>query len=111
MYIEPRLHPSIVNIMVAMNDKVRKRIVAQKDESNGIYESVDKVTKKIAIHLPEDQSVFIILAIHFGDIVGDTKTPSLRCIPFISKVKIGDIITTGQYRNYQSFTNLELRFF
>ena len=42
-----------------MNDKVRKRIGAQKDEYNGIYVSVDKITQKIAIHLPEDQSVFI----------------------------------------------------
>ena len=43
-----------------MNDKVRKRIGAQKYEYNGIYVSVDKITQKIAIHLPEDQSVFII---------------------------------------------------
>ena len=31
------------------------------------------------------------------NIVGDTKTPLLRCIPFISKVKNGDIKSTGQY--------------
>ena len=31
------------------------------------------------------------------NIVGDTKTPLFRCIPFISKVKSGDIISTGQY--------------
>ena len=29
------------------------------------------------------------------NIVGDTKTPLLRCFPFISKLKTGDIITTG----------------
>ena len=29
-------------------------------------------------------------------IVGDTKTPLLRCFPLISKLKGGDIITTGQ---------------
>ena len=34
------------------------------------------------------------------NIVGDTKTPLLRCFPFISKLKPGDIITTGQYMNY-----------
>ena len=28
-------------------------------------------------------------------IVGDTKTPLLRCFPFISKLKGGDIIKTG----------------
>ena len=31
------------------------------------------------------------------NIVGDTKTPLLRCILFISKVKNGDIKSTGQY--------------
>ena len=43
------------------------------------------------------------------DIAGDTKAPLLRCFPFISKVKVGDIITTGQYMNYQTFSNLKFR--
>ena len=30
------------------------------------------------------------------NIVGDTKTPLLRCISFISELKIGDIISTGE---------------
>ena len=42
-------------------------------------------------------------------IFGDTKTPLLRCFPFISKLKSGDIITTGQYMNYQTFNNLQFR--
>ena len=42
-------------------------------------------------------------------IVGDTKTPLLRCFPFISKLKGGDIITNGQYMNYQFFRNLQFR--
>ena len=42
-------------------------------------------------------------------IVGDTKSPLLRCFPFISKLKGGDIITTGQYMNYQTFSNLQFR--
>ena len=140
--------------MTKFENKVRKRIGAQKYEYNGIYVSVDKITQKVAIHLPEDQSVFIIqsadLSHIFGcdleqnqtgvimkgkgphypqysydiirihtlmiysdiieyNIVGDTKTPLLRCIPFISKVKNGDIISTGQYMNYQSFTNLQIK--
>ena len=41
--------------------------------------------------------------------VGDTKAPLLRCFPFISKLKEGDIITTGQNMNYQTFNNLEFR--
>ena len=43
------------------------------------------------------------------NIVGDTKAPLLRCFPFISKLKSGDIITTGQYMNYQTFWNLQFR--
>ena len=43
------------------------------------------------------------------NIVGDTKAPLRRCFPFISKLKSGDIITTGQYMNYQTFSNLQFR--
>ena len=43
------------------------------------------------------------------DIVGDTKAPFLRCFTFISKVKSGDVITTGQYMNYQTFSSLQFR--
>ena len=37
-------------------------------------------------------------------IVGDTKAPLLWCIPFISKLKGGDIITTGQYRTIRQYS-------
>ena len=50
MHVEPGLYPSIVDIVVAMNDKAQKRICAQKYEYNGIYVSVDKITQKVAIH-------------------------------------------------------------
>ena len=43
------------------------------------------------------------------NIVGDTKAPLLRCFPFVSKLKCRDIITTGQYMNYQTFSNLQFR--
>ena len=43
------------------------------------------------------------------NIVGETKTPMLRCFPFISQLKSVDIITTGQYMNYQTFSNLQFR--
>ena len=42
-------------------------------------------------------------------IVGDTKAPLLRCFPYNSNLKSGDIITTGQYMNYQTFSNLQFR--
>ena len=43
------------------------------------------------------------------NIVGDTKTPLLRCFSFISKLKGGDISSTGQYMNYQTSSNLQFR--
>ena len=43
------------------------------------------------------------------NIVGDTKINFLRSFPFISKLKGGDIITTGLYMNYQTFSNLQFR--
>ena len=127
-----------------MNNKIREPLRAQAFEYNGFYVSVDKMTRNVAVLLPENQSVFFIqssdsshifgcdleqnqtgvikkgkgphypqysyeiIRIHsvkiYSDfiqynIVGDTKTPLLRCIPFISKVKSGDIISTGQYIN------------
>ena len=48
-------------------------------------------------------SLIIYSDIRENIVVGDTKTPLLRCILFISKVKIGDKISTGQNINYQSF--------
>ena len=40
---------------------------------------------------------------------GDTKAPLLRCFPFISKLKSGDVRTTGQYMNNQTFSSLRFR--
>ena len=153
MKLEPGLYPSIVDIIVAMNNKIRQRLGAQVFEYNGIYVSVDKITQKVVVNLPENQSVFVIgadLSHTFGcdleqnqpgvimkgkcphypqysydivrihslmiyndiieyKIVGDTKTPFLLCLPFMSKVKSGDKISTGQYMNNQSFTNLKFK--
>ena len=66
----------------------------------------------------EPQFAYDIVRIHslmiYSDlvehnIVGNTKAPLLRCFPFISKLKGGDIITNGQYMNYQTFSNLQFR--
>ena len=54
-------------------------------------------------------SLMIYTEIVEYNIVGDTKAPLLRCSPFISKLKSGDIKTTGQYMNYQTFSNLPFR--
>ena len=66
----------------------------------------------------EPQFAYVIVRIHslmiYSDlveynIVGDTKAPLLRCFPFISKLKGGDIIKYGQYMNYQTFSNPQFR--
>ena len=41
--------------------------------------------------------------------VRDTKALLLRYFLCISKLESGDIITTGQYMNYQTFSNLKFR--
>ena len=43
------------------------------------------------------------------NIVGNTKAPLLCCFAFISKLISGDILTTGQYMNNQTFSNLHIR--
>ena len=58
----------------------------------------------VRIHL-----LMIYIDIVEYNFVGDTKAPLLRCFLFISKLKSGDIITTGQYMNYQTFINLQFR--
>ena len=42
-------------------------------------------------------------------IAGHTKAPLPRCCPIISKHKSSDIRATGQYMNYQNFSNLQFR--
>ena len=42
-------------------------------------------------------------------IFGYTKPALLRRFPCISRLKSGDIITTGQYMKYQTFSNLQFR--
>ena len=54
-------------------------------------------------------SLFIYTGIGEYNFVGDTKAALLRCFPFISELKSGDIITTGQFKNYQTFSRLQFR--
>ena len=70
MHFDPGLHPSIVDIVAAMNSKIRERLGAQAFKYNGVHVSVDKFTQKIAVHLPEIQSVFIIQNSDFSHIFG-----------------------------------------
>ena len=64
---------------------------------------------QIAYDIVRIHSLMIYSDLVECNLVGDTKVPLLRCFPFISKLKGGDIITTGQYMNYQTFSNLQFR--
>ena len=64
---------------------------------------------KFAYDIVRIPSLMIYSDVVEYNIVGDTKTPLLRCLPFISKLKGGGIITTGQYVNYQAFSNLQFK--
>ena len=44
-----------------------------------------------------------------NNIVGNTHAQLLRYFTFTSKLKSGDVITTGQCMNYQTFNNLQFR--
>ena len=83
---------------------------------NNVGNEFALLMKRKGPHEPE--VAYAIVHIHslmiYSDLVEyntveDTKTPLLRCFPFISKLKGGDIITTGQYMNYQTFSNLQFR--
>ena len=65
--------------------------------------------RKFAYDIVRTHPLMIYTDLVEYNIVGDTKAPLLRCFPFISKIKAGDIITTGQYMTYQTFSNLQLR--
>ena len=64
---------------------------------------------EIAIDIVRIHSLRIYSNLVEYNFVGDTKAPLLRFFPFISKPKGGDIRTTGQYMNYQTFSNLQSR--
>ena len=63
----------------------------------------------LAYDIDRIHSVMIYTDIVEYNIVGGTKAPLLRCFPFQSKLISGDIITTGQYMNYQTCSNLQYR--
>ena len=64
---------------------------------------------ELAYNIVRIHSLMIYSDLVEYNIVGDTKTPLLRCFPFISKLKGKHIITAGQYMNYQTFSNLQFR--
>ena len=64
---------------------------------------------EIAYDIVRTHSLMVYTDLIEYNIVGDTKAPLLRCFSFIAKLKAGVIITTGQYMNYKTFSNLQFR--
>ena len=62
---------------------------------------------KFAYNIVRVHSIMTYTDIVEYNIVGDTKASLLRCFPFISMLKSGDVITTGQYVNYHTFRNVQ----
>ena len=64
---------------------------------------------KFAYDIVRIHSLMIYTDLIEYNIVRETTAPLLRCFPFISKLKAGDIVTTGQYMNYLTLSNLQFR--
>ena len=86
----------LVDLNVAVNNTKRERLGAQVFDYNGIYVSVDKITLKIAVHLPENQSGFIIQSSDLCHIFGcDLEQNQTRVIMKIKKNTISSVFLRG----------------
>ena len=129
--IQERKHHNETCITVKVSRRTQKVVVMLANDTSSLaFCSTDfhhifnnNVGNKIGVLIiakgaHEPEVAYDIVHIHslmiYSDLVeynifGDTKAPLLRCFPFISKLKGGDIITTRQYKNYQTFSNLQFR--
>ena len=65
--------------------------------------------REFAYEIVRIHSLMIYADVIEYNIVDDTMASLLRCFPFFSKLKAGDIITTGQNKNYHTYSNLQFR--
>ena len=134
-YLQPGLFSSITDIVEAMNTLIQETD-NHRDTCTTI--KIDRVTQKVKVYLANEDASLAIFSTDLGhgkgaheptfsydivrihslrtytdivvyNIVGDTTAPLLRCFPFISNLKSGVIITTGQYMIYQTFSKLQFR--
>ena len=80
-----------------------------RNDSGILMRGKEPLEPTIAYDIVRIHSLMIYTDIVEYNIVGDTRPTLLRGFPFISKIKSGDITTTGQYMNYQTFSNLQFR--
>ena len=122
--IQERNNHNETCIRVKVSRRIQKNVIMLANDTSGIaFCSTDlghifgnNVGNQFGVLMKrkgphEPQFAYDIVRIHslmiYSDlveysIVGDTKVPSLRCFPFISKLKGGGIITTGQYMSSKS---------
>ena len=62
---------------------------------------------EVAYDIVRIQSLIIYSDLVEDNIVRDKKTPLLQCFSIIAKLKGENIITTGKYMNYQTFSSLQ----
>ena len=98
---DPVLHSLVRNLGHIFRGNVGKKLgVIVKGKGPG--------KTKFAYDIVRIHSLMIYTDLIEYNIFVGTKPPLLRCFPFIPKLKSGDIITTGQYMNYQAFSNLHI---
>ena len=129
--IQEKNNHNEICITVKVSRRTQKVVIMLANDTSGLaFCSTDlghifcnKVGNKFGVPMigkspQEPEFAYDIVRIHslmiYSDlveynIVGDTKAPLLQCFPFISKLMGGDIITTGYYKNYQTFSDLQFR--
>ena len=130
-FIQERKNHNETCITVKVSRRSQKRVIILANDSpgpafcstdlghifgNNVGNQFEVLMKRKGPHEP--QFAYDLVRIHslmiYSDlveysVVGDTKAPLLRCFPFILKPKGGDIKRTGQFMNYQTFSNLQFR--
>ena len=80
-----------------------------KDDSGILMRGKEPHEPTFAYDIVRIHSLMIYTDIVEYNFVGDTKSPFVRCFAFIYRLKSGDIVTTRQYMNYQTLSNLQFR--
>ena len=102
-----QLKDRVLNSLVRIWDNFSENIVA--NEFGVMLRGKGPLKPEFPYDIVRTHSLMTYIDLIEYNIVGDAKVPLLRCSTFISKLKSGDIVSTGQYMNYQLFSNLQFR--
>ena len=79
------------------------------DDKGILMRSKGPHAPKFAYGFVRSHSLMFYTDIVESNPIGGTKAPLSCCFPLISKLKSGDVINTGQYKNYQIFSKFQFR--